>query len=195
VPFQTDFDPGPAQFYLFAPNNYYEAFFAKYDTHGNFLCAGNIGGPDSEVANSIVADNSNNIYLAGNFTGATNFSLNNASNFLTTSGSSDIFVCKIKIDCKSFITAQVEDSSGQEWKIYPNPTSRYVYFELNEKNLQDMKVCVRDIYGNDTKFSSVKDQPVANSLVMDLALLAEGIYFIEIRTKKSIIKQKIVIER
>lgn len=67
-----------------------DIFLAKYDTHGNILWAKRAGGTSGESANTLTVDQSDNIYIAGNFSGSVTF----GDSIITSLGSADIFLAK-----------------------------------------------------------------------------------------------------
>ena len=71
-----DFDPGVGIASLtpiYSSLNYGDAFFAKYDSLGNFLWVKTIKSNNKEVINDITVDASGNIYLTGEFMGTVDF--------------------------------------------------------------------------------------------------------------------------
>lgn len=67
-----------------------DIFVAKYDNHGNVLWAKRAGSTSGQNANALAIDDSNNIFIAGDFTSSLTF----GSSLLVSSGSADIFVAK-----------------------------------------------------------------------------------------------------
>jgi len=90
----VDFDPGAGTAYL-TSSGYEDAFVWKLDAAGNYLWAGRLGGGPSEQGQAIAADNSGNIYVAGHFWGDGDYDPGSGTINLSSSGDSDIFVCKI----------------------------------------------------------------------------------------------------
>ena len=101
----TDFDPGTGTYNLTSAG-YGDIFISQLDSLGNFVCAGQMGGTDPDVGNSIALDGSGNIYTTGTF--SSGFSSSNVQSDFdpgvgifnmtpTTSGGGmfDIFVSKL----------------------------------------------------------------------------------------------------
>ncbi len=66
----TDFDPGPEEYILGESNEDGGfAFFAKFDSDGNFVFAREYYGDYGAVPNKVLCDNAGNIFLAGRFYG------------------------------------------------------------------------------------------------------------------------------
>jgi len=68
----VDFDPGPGVFNLTAIGQY-DVSVSKLDANGNFVWAKNIGGANSDLAFSVLIDQSNNVCITGNFIGVVDF--------------------------------------------------------------------------------------------------------------------------
>lgn len=89
----TDFDPGSDTSFLTAGTNH-DAFFAKYDTDGNYKWAQRLGASGNEVGGSIGIDDSGNVYVMGNFEGAVDFDPGIPSAVLAAPGSKSVYVAK-----------------------------------------------------------------------------------------------------
>lgn len=90
----VDFDPGPGT----ANKNLQgitDAFFAKYNTNGNYVFAHTLGGASGDAqAKSIRVDADGNICLVGYFSGAVDFDPGAGTATLTSTGLYDIFIAK-----------------------------------------------------------------------------------------------------
>ncbi len=97
----VDFDPGIGEYEIHAITNNVvynddrNIFVNKLDSSGEFVFVKQIGGEDDEVGN-IVVDNLNNIYIAGEFWDTGDFDPNSGVYTMTSSGSSDILIHKMK---------------------------------------------------------------------------------------------------
>ncbi len=89
----ADFDPGAGSAELTSAGNY-DIFVSKLDSNGNYVWAKKIGGTGLDIAMSIVADASNNIYVTGIFSGTVDFDPGAGTANLTSAGLRDIFVAK-----------------------------------------------------------------------------------------------------
>ncbi|MET4074181.1 T9SS type A sorting domain-containing protein [Hymenobacter sp. UYCo722] len=74
----------------------------------------------STVTNS-VADNSGNVYVAGNFTGTAQFGTTTIQS--TSTSQPEIFLAKLD---QSIVTATAAGSPAQPWSIFPNPSTGVV---------------------------------------------------------------------
>ncbi len=83
----------------------YDIYLIKYNTLGHIVWAKQFGGKDSEEPYGIALDKAGNIYMAGYFSGTTNFS----GVVLTSSGDRDFFVAKFD---KNGIPVWVKQGGG-----------------------------------------------------------------------------------
>jgi PKD repeat protein len=91
----VDFDPSANVFNL-SSNGYIDIFVMKLDAQGNLGWVKNLGGNNTDIGYSIVADTYGSLYITGYFYGTADFNPSNYStNNLYSNGSSDIFVCKL----------------------------------------------------------------------------------------------------
>ncbi len=93
----ADFDPGAGTANLTSAGNN-DIFIAKYDASGNYVWAGNMGGTSADYGYGIAVDGSGNSYVTGYFQGTADFDPSANTYNLTSAGSSDIFVAKVKPD-------------------------------------------------------------------------------------------------
>lgn len=89
-----DFDPGPG-ISLLSSNGSYEFYVAKYTENGQFQWATSAGGTGVDVARSLIIDNSENIYIIGDYwSSSIDFDIASAGGQITNNGASDIFFVK-----------------------------------------------------------------------------------------------------
>lgn len=92
----VDFDPGPNVFNLSSNTGSYDVFILKLDGAGNFVWAKQFSGSGNDVANKIISDDLNFIYLTGWFSGMTDFDPGSGvTNLTAAGGGNDIFVTKL----------------------------------------------------------------------------------------------------
>lgn len=89
-----DFDPG-IETYNLTSKGETDIFISKLDANGNFIWAGQIGGPAIDRSYSLAMDEPGNIYVTGEFEETTDFDPGNGSFLLTSAGETDIFVLKL----------------------------------------------------------------------------------------------------
>ena len=90
----ADFDPGSAMFNLNS-SGYRDIFVSKLDASGNFLWAKGMGGTGYEEGLSIAVGKAGNVYTTGEFSGTVDFNPDIGIFNLTSTGSKDIFLCKL----------------------------------------------------------------------------------------------------
>lgn len=93
----TDFDPGPGTYTLPYLGNV-DVSFAKYNSSGNLVWARSIAGSSEEYVTSIVIDNTESLYIAGDFWGTTDFDPGPATYNLTSLGGRDLYTAKFSGD-------------------------------------------------------------------------------------------------
>jgi hypothetical protein len=92
----TDFDPGVAVYDLAAING--DVFLSKLDNNGNFVWAIKYTSNGSDSGNGLYIDDADDIYLTGSFKNTIDFDPGAGESNLTSSGESDVFVCKLDSD-------------------------------------------------------------------------------------------------
>lgn len=91
----ADFDLSSNVYSVNPNNNYSVIYFAKYSSNGNLIwikqtnSTGNLG-----LGKSIITDNNSNVYLAGYYTGTTDFDPDTGIANITSNGGEDIFFAK-----------------------------------------------------------------------------------------------------
>lgn len=88
-----DFDPGLAQ-YKIGSSHQQDLFFAKYDTSFNLIWAKSIGGQDDQQSHELVLDDSDNLYIVGNYRGSMDLDPGPQTNLVSPVGSFDIYYAK-----------------------------------------------------------------------------------------------------
>ncbi|RXJ50189.1 SBBP repeat-containing protein [Gelidibacter gilvus] len=90
----VDFDPGTDVFNL-TSNGSSDIFVCKLDPDGNFLWAKQMGGISDESGRAIAVDGSGDVYVTGEFQDTVDFYPGNGTSVLTSTGKTDIFICKL----------------------------------------------------------------------------------------------------
>ncbi len=99
----TDFDPGPGVNVLTPPSGttgYSDVFICKYDSSGNLLWAGRVGGNFLDVGHYISLGLNDELFITGRFHATADFDpgpgiVNLTSPALTTGAYSDVFIVKL----------------------------------------------------------------------------------------------------
>jgi hypothetical protein len=90
----VDFDPGAGTTNLVSAGGD-DIFVTKFDTSGNFVWAGKIGGTSNDRALSLASDQSGNAYISGQFNGTVDIDPGPAVFNLTSVVGSDVFVAQL----------------------------------------------------------------------------------------------------
>ena len=88
-------------------------FVSKLDSAGAFVWAKQLGGTDSDQANSVAVDSSGNVYTTGSFSGTADFDPGAGTTNLTSAGSSDVFVSKLD-STGAFVWAKQFGGTGSD---------------------------------------------------------------------------------
>ncbi|MBN8701528.1 MAG: SBBP repeat-containing protein [Bacteroidetes bacterium] len=107
----VDFDPSTSNKNISAVNK--DAFVCKLDNMGNFSWAISLTGSNDEEATSIATTSVNEVIVAGGFKGTVDFDPSTSSNYITASGGSDAFVCKLS-PTGSTVWVKTISGSGDE---------------------------------------------------------------------------------
>lgn len=98
----ADFDPGPATANLISNGNS-DVFIANFDTSGNYLWAGNMGGMDVDQGMSLTTNHAGIIYTTGTYTNLADFDPGSGTSALTSNGDKDVYILKLK-SCNDYLT-------------------------------------------------------------------------------------------
>ncbi len=90
----ADLDPGAGVANLTSAGSY-NVFVSKLDLNGNYVWAKAMGGTFADIGFGITADLSGGLYIAGSFIGISDYDPNAGVFNLSSTGQSDIFVCKL----------------------------------------------------------------------------------------------------
>jgi hypothetical protein len=163
-----------------------DAFMVKFDAAGNRTCATYYGGPDYDYGYSLNADNSGNIFLAGNTPSISKIASGGFQNSYG-GGTFDAFLVKFT-SCLSTPISERENSFP--FKIYPNPSNGI--FQLVGTDMADNEnvVEIYNIIGEKIMGSIIKN----DWLTINLSDQAPGIYFLNIKTESEVFTQKIIIQ-
>ena len=189
----ADFDPGSGISTLSA--NFRDAFLSILDANGNFLAAKRMGAPQFSgtlinTGNALSINTSGEIYLTGDFEGTAYFNPPLAG--FTSNGLTDIFIAK-------FNTTGVgleENSSENQWSLYPNPTKESVLLSLQLKEAGSPHIIIHDLAGKAVKTWSDPIVPSGEyyKQKIDLSGLTKGIYTITLTTTYFTSTKKILVE-
>ena len=109
----------------------------------------------------------------------------NASEF--TGGRLSLKNSDVSTNCSGIISQTNNITSNIKLNIYPNPSKGNVFVNCDEKIIS---FSVVNILGE-----KVMSNNNINSNQLDLNLLNDGVYFINVNTRKGVITQKIIIAK
>ena len=161
----------------------YDIFIAKYDASGNEVWAKSEGGTSNEEARSVSTDANSNLYITGyfespNITIGTNY-LTNAGN----AGIGDIFIAKY-----SGIITDVNEMIGKnDITISPNPTNSAITLTI-PKPIKTI-ISITNLTGKQVATYYLQNTAIKT---IDLSNLAEGVYFVSIKSDEGVVTKKIV---
>lgn len=90
-----NFDPENSSSQTTSQSNNYDIFVYKLNSEGDFEWRKTCGGNGIDRANDIALDDSNNVYIVGNFTETVDFNPNSETAIETSFGSTDYFLLKL----------------------------------------------------------------------------------------------------
>lgn len=108
----VDFDPSEDVFELTA-QGLEDAFLAKYDEEGEFIFALSIAGEEHVYGLALATDNNNDVLLTGSYEEMADFDPSGEGFFLTSDGSTDIFIAKYS-NTGSFLWAGSVGGTNQD---------------------------------------------------------------------------------
>lgn len=165
----VDFDPGVGTNHLIS--NTTDIFICKLDAAGNFIWAKKMGGASGDWGKSIVLDALGNIYTTGYFIGTADLDPTSGSSYLTSNGSSDIFVAKYSQN----ILGLENNLDNAELTVYPNPASTVLNIDITSSATTSANIKIVNLLG--ATVATHKLSSGNNSI--DVSNLTKGVYFIQ----------------
>lgn len=113
---ETDFDPSISEGLLIGTENFYDSYFAKYDTNGNYIYVKSIEGNNDVQIRDLAIDNQGNICITGIFRGDVDFNPSEVANayISSTLGYYDMFFAKYDTDGNYLFAKNIGGTSGFE---------------------------------------------------------------------------------
>ena len=186
----VDFDAGAGKEELSAGGEWNSGIFvSKLNANGEFIWAYDVKRGDDSwpygTGTDLTLDASNNVMVAGEFTGKLDF--NPGSNSFILSTSTDIydtFILKLKglpSDVQVF-------EEANKWMAYPNPFSDLLNI-LTDEYFQDGSVVLRSITGQvvATRFGLT-----GKNFTLDMKEQSDGIYILEIQNRGTRYVSKVI---
>ena len=145
---------------------YADIFLAKYNNAGSAIWATGVGAATDDVSNSVAADQSGNVFIAGYTTNPyLTFGLFSDSCNLTE------YMYVAKFNETKMAVPMVEDIASKLY-IYPNPASDVLHIDLPSSDFTH--VSVLNMLGNVVR--EVTLQPGENSLDLSIAGIPSAVY-------------------
>jgi len=180
-----DMNPNEGE-YLISSQGNYDIFVQKLDSLGSFIWAESIGGMEEDRANSICVDDIGYVYLAGSFVGTTDFNPNGPATVLTSKGDRDAFLTTFWQSGTGIIDM---NCGGHGIELFPNPTSKFVYFS----GLDQARINVQ-VYNN-MGLKVASDTFTETEIpYLDLEKLGAGIYQVYITDGRNNFSRKITVQ-
>ncbi|MGZ4035310.1 MAG: T9SS type A sorting domain-containing protein [Bacteroidia bacterium] len=167
-----------------------DIFFAGLDNSGNFTWASSVGGPADSVetlgyesGNAICAEPSGNVYATGSLLTGGVFGTTTVGQYSRT----DMFITKLLM-----VGADVpETNASQNIRIYPNPTTGSFDLQiLNTLQSHPSLVKIYNVVGQEIDSRQV----LAGDNEIDMSGNEKGVYFIEVQTEETTVREKIIIQ-
>ncbi len=176
-----------------------DLYVAQYDESGTLEYAQRGGGASGENSYSLTLDEFDNPYIAGNFNLAAVFDSTATLDItLTSYGYTDILVAKL--DDNIFVGQEELTTAKTELNIYPNPANETLNIISNEplENLEIYNSSGQLVTPSTANvqwiFERDSDGSKGQSLI-NVSLLAEGIYFLRAQSANTLFSEKIMILR
>jgi hypothetical protein len=161
-------------------NGYNDIFIAKYDAAGTVLWAKSEGGIKGDEGTSLATDANANVYLTGYFQSAT---ITFGTTSLTNAGELDIFIVKYA----GILTGVNEVFGNNELNLYPNPTNSTI--TLTIPKLIKANITITNLTGKQVATYNVQN---TCTKTIDTSQLAEGVYFVSLKSDDGVLTKKLV---
>jgi hypothetical protein len=161
----------------------YNTFISKIDSNGVFIWSEQGKGMFENSAKSLSLDLNYNAYITGYFSSDTTFFGPFGLTAYPYTGGAFI----VKYGNNNSSTFVNENTLHEQLSIYPNPTTTTFTITSTEKIKE---VRMYNVLGYEILKQVQNDQ----SATIDISSVSQGIYFVEIKTEKGIVRKKVVKE-
>ncbi len=186
-----------------------DIFIVKYDASGNVLWAKSAGGTGGDIAWSIAADGSGNVYVTGTFNSPSiTFGTITLSN---TNNCGDMFIAKydpngnvLWAKCvqgtskptgghgkSTLANAGINDVLTNELTVYPNPTSGKVTLSTGNSQASISSISVFNMVGKEVLS---QQSAVGSEVTVDLSSQPKGLYILLIKAGENFYSRKIIVK-
>ncbi len=182
----VDFDPGPGTYTLASLGpGADDAFMMRADVNGNLIWAAQLHG-NMNYANDIAIDNSQNVYVIGNFANPTDFDPGPLTNMLMTpSGHPDAYLLKLNQAIGTNITSWKADE--EQINCFPVPFRSQLAVTSNNFIVKEVELIT--ISG---KIILSKKIVSTNDLLIDAESISPGVYFFKIKGENKTVFKKVI---
>ena len=182
-----------------------DVFIWKLDGSGNFIWATKFGNTATDQSAGMAINTNGNLYITGTYKGDVDFNPGAEVYSLSAFGggdAGDAFILKLQdsipviIDTTSHVGITEQPVSANTLGVYPNPNSGTFNLTMNVQSAEKLTIELVNIQGQLLK--TIK-QPTVNSgfniLVIDVADLTNGIYFLKTSNETIHNTMKIIINK
>jgi len=180
-----NFDPGTGV-ESYTSNGDGDVFVEKLDANGNFLWVRTFGGLDDDYSSSVSINNTGILYVTGYYRDTVNFNSGSSIDSQVSMGYEDIFVQKLS---QTFVDVSIQSNNIQMF-VYPNPVRDRVSI-VSKKPINDVEIVITDVQGN---YLFIKNYRFLYHTKVDLKEFPSGVYFVTIKSKKSLDVIKLIKE-
>jgi hypothetical protein len=157
-----------------------DIYFTSYGSDGTVLQAKSIGEGSDDFGKSLTLDASGYVYLTGYFKSA---SMDLGTFTLTNAGDNDLFIAKYT----GPTTGVIESFDNTLLNISPNPT--FSTFTLTIPKPINTNITITNLTGKQIATYSLQN---TTTKTIDVSHLAEGVYFVTLKSDEGLVSKKII---
>jgi hypothetical protein len=183
----ADFDPDTSATYYLTSFGMTDGFISKLDSSGDFLWAGQLGGPEYDYGRGIAVDAGGNIYAAGDFSSTADLDPGTGTYYLTCPGfGGNIFVVKLDPDFSTSTDEHLQASFISTLEIFPNPSTGILNVQWHDhitgRQMQSAELNICNSLGE-----LVCSKPLQTGRnEIDLSSAGKGVYFLKVQAGSTI---------
>lgn len=185
----ADFDPGVATSNLTSAGSW-DIFIAKYDNSGNYSWAGRMGGVGVDQSHVIEHLAYNRILIAGEVPNTADFDPGSGTANYSSYGLDDAFFAEYT-DPTTGISSNAATIAVF---CYPNPAGSNITLQFTLDKSSQIYCTLTNVMGEVVRENSVITAMQGDNIVfMNVADLADGVYFMNLTTAEGVFTQRVVI--
>lgn len=178
---KIDFNFGVDTFFMSTVFGGDDVYILKISPDAEFLWARRIGGDNqSDKIGGIAVQNENNFYVAGTFVGTTK--LDPMGSNAPIVGNSPSFEDAFVVKYSNTVVTSVNDKNPDLITVYPNPTTGYIYINVNE----DAWYYIFNLQGE-----IMMQGKINKSEIIDINKLSSGLYIVNVQSPSTAKSQKL----